>query len=449
MPRLVLDLLQRPPKTLDILLYLLNKEETKVSELRKEMDLSPSTCHAAVQSLLGLDLIFKREGVERRLHTYVGLTIKGREVAEHLRPMSETVESTLSALRLDLRTLEMRERTEAENRRMLEVLLALMDAEFRLGGWDDMESHARRAFDIASALNDSGNVASALLSLGEMHFGKGAMEEAQKEFAESLSILKRIGDLNGASRSHYFIGAIKEKRGQLQDALKEYKEADRLAMASEDNILRARAGLGIGRVLAKKGEYRESLKRFKESVDAFERMGELDELPRAYTCAGSSAFYTDVDGAIMWHQKCIDLSRRTGDLRMLVQGLSNLAGCYNKKKESKQALRHLKEAAGILKVLDEKDMLAGLNIQLGWTYSLDGRWSEAEHHFFQAIDMARKHDFAYELGDALLNSGLVNIDRGKTQDAKHQLKEALEIFERLSNQQKINKVVEALGKISR
>ncbi len=221
MPRTVLDLLQRPPKTLDILLYLLDREEAKVPEMRREMGISPSTCHAAVQSLLGLDLVFKREEVEGRLRTCIGLTVKGREIAEHLRPMSKTVESTLSALRSELQTLDIRERSEAENKRMLGILLALMEAEFRLGDWNGMESHGKRALDVASALKDSGSVARALRNLGELHFGKGAMEKAEKEFAESLSILTRIGDLNGASGNHYLLGAIREKRGQMRDALKE------------------------------------------------------------------------------------------------------------------------------------------------------------------------------------------------------------------------------------
>jgi len=449
MPRTVLDLLQSPPKTLDILVHLLDKKEMKVSEMKEELSLSPSTCHAAVQSLLGLGLIFKREDVVRHLQTYVGLTVKGREIAGHLRPVSEAVESTLSSLRAELKSIELRERTEGENRRMLEILLILAESEFRIGDWDGVESHGKRAFDIASALNDSGNVARALRSMGEMHFGKGAMEKAEKEFAESLSIRMRIGDLNGCSGDHYLLGAIKEKRGRLHDAFRDYKEAERLAIASEDDVLRARAGLGIGRVLAKEGKYRESLARFKESVEAFERMNELDELPRAYTCAGSSAFYLDVDEAIEWHQKCIDLARETGDLRMLGQGLSNMAGCYNKKKEPKKALRYLKEAARIFKVLDEKDMLVGMVIQMGWARSLEGKWVESENYLLQAIDMARKHGLAYELGDALLNFGIVNMDRGRTQEARRQLEEALDIFKRLGNQQKIDRVNEVLSSVSR
>jgi tetratricopeptide (TPR) repeat protein len=449
MPFPVLSLLQRPRGILDILVYLLDKKEAKVTELGKELGLQPSTCHAAVQSLKELGLIFPREELVRHRQSYIGLTVKGSEIAVHLRPISETLESTLSALELELRALEAKERTRAENRRTLKILLSLMDSEFTLGKFDTAESRGKRALDISSALDDRSGVARALRLLGEIHFAKGRMDEAAKEFNKSLLIRTGIKDLSGASGDHYFLGAIKEKKGDLRGALRDYKEAESLAETSEDEVLRARAGLGIGRVLAKEGKYDQSLKRFKQSIDVFEKADELEELPRAYTCAGSSAFYMDVDEAIGWHQRCIDLSRRIGDVRMLAQGLSNLAGCHSKKGESKKALLCLREANRILKAFDEKDMIVGVEIHTGWAHSKNMEWNQADLHFLEAIDVARKHGFTYELGDALLNYGLMNIDRGKTEEAKRQLKQALEIFEKLDNQQKVKRVREALGGISR
>jgi len=448
MPHSVLGLLQRPARTLDILVYLLDKEEAKVSDVRAQLVLAKSTCHAAIQSLAKTGLIFQSEEIVGRRQTIIGLTVKGREVAEHLRPISESLENTVSALRSELQSLEMKERTEAENKRMLEILLACMDEEFTLGGWVEAESYGKRALDIASALGDSASVARALQRMGEVHFGKGIMDKAEGEFGESLLIRTRLGDLSGASENRYFLGVIKEKKGDLQGALKDYQEAGRLAKASEDDVLWARATLGIGRVRANEGKYRESLKEFMASIDVFEKMDEVDELPRAYTCAGSSTFYLDADEAIGWHQKCIEISRRTGDLRMLGHGLSNMAGCFNKKKEPKKALQHLREAARIFKMLDEKDMLVGMNIQMGWAYSLEGKWTEAEHRFLMATDTARKYGFTYGLGDALLNLGLMNIELGRTQEARRQLKEALGIFEGLDNQQKVNRVEEALRTVS-
>ncbi len=449
MPVSGLDFLQRPPKMLDILVHLLEKDETTVSDLLEDLNLSASTYYAAVRRLFELGFVFKREERVFPRHVCIGLTRKGREIAERLRPISEMVESTLLGLKSELGTLEMKERTEKENIRMLEILIALMDLEFTAGEWDDAESHATRALDIASALDDDISIARALRLLGEVHHRRELRDKAEKEFTESLKIHMRMNDLAGASEDRYFLGAIKERRGDLEGAHDEFEKSLGLADSARDEILKSRAILGIGRILALQGKCEESLKRFKESIEIFERLDEVDELPRAYTSAGSSAFYLDVNESLKWHEKCVKLAKTIGDVRMLGYGLSNAAGCYIEKKETKKARQNLEDASEIAKKLDEKKMIVGVNIQMGIVYWREERWTYSERYFYDAIDMARKSSFEYELGDALLNSGLMNIDRGRKHESKRQLKEALEIFETVDNQAKVNEIREALSQISR
>jgi tetratricopeptide (TPR) repeat protein len=332
---------------------------------------------------------------------------------------------------------------------MVEILLSLMDMEFTAGEWDSAESRATRAFDVASALADSAGMANSLKLLATIHHRQGMEEEAKKEISDSLDIFRRVDDLGGASEAHYLLGGIMENRGDLEGALKEFEKSVEFAKSSKDDVLTARANLGIGRVLAKKGRYKESQERFEESVETFEKLDEVEELPRAYTSAGASAFYIDVDESLGWHEKCIELSRRIGDVIMLGYGSSNAAGCHIKKGDTAKALRLLEEASEVFEGVDQKDMIVGINIQRGGAYRQEERWTQSETHLFQAVVMARKHGLKYELADALLNFGFMNVDRGQKTDAKRQLTEALEIFEALDNQPKANKAREGLKDISR
>ncbi|MFQ6061369.1 MAG: tetratricopeptide repeat protein, partial [Thermoplasmata archaeon] len=323
----ILCFLESPPKMMDILVYLLGRDESGASELRDSLSLRPKTYYAAIRRLKELGFIYVRREKGFPSRAFVGLTIRGREIAERLRPISEILDDILLALKSELEALDLKERTDGENRRMLDILTVFMDTEFTNGEWDASESHARRALDISSALGDSTHVARSLKLLGEMHHRRGMLKEAEEEFNESLRAYVKAEDLRGASECHYFLGAIEEKRGDLEEALKEYEESLKIAESSHDDILKAKAGLGIGRVLGRKGRYEESLERFKESIETFERLDAFDELPRAYTNAGASAYGLDIGESLGWHEKCVKLARQTGDVRMLGTGLSNAAGC--------------------------------------------------------------------------------------------------------------------------
>lgn len=444
-----IDLLQRPPKVLAVLVHLLDREETTPSDLMRDLNLATKTYYAAIRRLVELGLVFEREEGAFPRRVFVELTPKGRDVAQRLLPLSDILEDTFLGLRSELGTLEGKVRTEHENARMVEILISLMEMDFTAGEWDSAESHAQRAFDVASALADSAGMANSLKLLGTIHHRKGMDEEAKKEVFDSLDIFLGADNLGGASEAHYLLGNIREKGGKLEGALMEFKKSMEFAKSSGDDVLQARASLGIGRILAKKGRYEESLKKFEESVETFKKLDEVEELPRAYTSAGASSFYIDVDESLRWHEKCIELSREIGDVIMLGYGLSNAAGCHIKKGDTGNALRLLEEASEIFERIDQKDMIVGVSIQKGGAYRQVERWALSETHLFQAVVMARKHGLRYELADALLNFGFMNMDRGRKQDAKRQLTEALEIFEVLENRPKASKAREGLNQISR
>jgi tetratricopeptide (TPR) repeat protein len=415
----------------------------------RDLNLATKTYYAAIRRLTELGLVFEREEGAFPRRVFVQLTPKGREVAQHLLPLSGILEDTYLGLTSELEALEGNVRTEHENARMVEILLSLMDMEFTAGEWDSAESRAIRAFDVASALTDSAGMANSLKFLGMIHHRKGMEEEAKKEIFDSLDLFLQVDDLGGASEAQYLLGNIREKGGKLEGALMEFEKSMEYAESSQDDMLHARASLGIGRILAKKGRYEESLKKFEESVETFEKLDEVEELPRAYTSAGASSFYMDVDDSLTWHEKCIELSRRIGDVIMLGYGLSNAAGCHIKKGDTGKALRLLEEASEIFEGVDQKDMIVGVNIQRGGAYRHEERWTQSETHLFNAVAMARKHGLKYELADALLNFGFMNLDRGQKGDAKRQLSEALEIFKILENHPKATEAREGLNQTSR
>ena len=445
-----LDLLRGPPKTLDILVHLSDKdEEEEVGKVMSALDLSSSSFYPAIDRLELLGFLYKRREKGYPPHTYVILTNKGREVAKLLFPLAEVVGSTIQGLKLDLEELEGKERTEEDNRRMVEVLRDLQDISFTLGEWDEAEAHARRIVDIASASDDNENLSKSYRMLGEIHFQRGEYERSKSELSNSLNVSKKTGDLKGEAEARYLLGANLEDGGEFQEALKEYEKAVKKAKSTESEILEARSKLGLGRMLAREGSYENSLKILEESVTAFEKLGQDDELPRAYANAGATAFYIDLDESIRWHTKSMDAAVGNSDLRMLGYSLMNLAGCMNKKGELKKALDYLERASEISERIDEKKLICSINIQKGWMHRLEGKLGESDTCFRRAVRVAEEYDLPYYLGDSLLNWAQVDAERGEKAEARKKLKRALEIFDGLGSKARMSKVRKILRKLSR
>jgi tetratricopeptide (TPR) repeat protein len=437
MGKSVLDLLRGPPRTLDIAVYLLEKDEVEVGKVMSDLDLANETFYSAVDRLRLLGFLYKKREKGFPPHSYVCLTNKGREAARLLGPLADIVGSTILGLSGELEDLEGKERGEDENQRMVAILCDLQDVNFTLGEWDEAEVHARRGLDIASALGDTMSLSKSKRMLALLHYTRGVLDESESEFSESLK-----------AEAHYFLGAINEDRGNYDNATEKYKESASVSHSAGKGALEARAKLALGRMYGKKGRYNDSLEKIIESVQTLEKLEEYEELPRAYANAGATAFYIDLDEALNWHEKSLETASRNSDLRMQGYGLSNMAGVYNKKGEPKKALVYLERALEISEKLDEKRMICTINIQKGCTHRLVGELNEANRYFGNAVQVAQDFELPYELGDGFLNWAYVDIDRGDNREAKDKLKKALDAFDKLGNQARVNKVRNVLRKIS-
>jgi DNA-binding HxlR family transcriptional regulator len=139
MGKSVLDLLRGPPRTLDIAVYLLEKDEVEVGKVMSDLDLANETFYSAVDRLRLLGFLYKKREKGFPPHSYVCLTNKGREAARLLGPLADIVGSTILGLSGELEDLEGKERGEDENQRMVAILCDLQDVNFTLGEWDEAD----------------------------------------------------------------------------------------------------------------------------------------------------------------------------------------------------------------------------------------------------------------------------------------------------------------------
>lgn len=285
---------------------------------------------------------------------------------------------------------------------------------------------ALKCYDKAVKINP--NYTEALRNIGHIHRRRHKFEKALKCFQKSISAARKVKDYKGMTSDYYNRGVIFEMKGNYAQALVLYKKCEEYAKRYSFEVYEARAYLGKGRLLARKGHYKESIESMKKAVKIFEKVGDKEDIPRAYTNIGAAEFYVNIDEAIKWHEKCIDISERFETKRMLGYGLSNAAGCYIEKMELKKARKYLQKALPIFERLDEEVMISSVLIMHARISLLKGHQKHAMNYLNRAMKIVKDMEVPSETAYVLLQFGIALKDIGEFAKAKSYFEKALKIF---------------------
>jgi tetratricopeptide (TPR) repeat protein len=445
---MVFDLIQKPSGTLDLLMYLSEKGASDVTTILKDLGMYTNTFYSAADRLKSLGLAFERTETGWPTRVFYELTYKGEEAAKDLIPLKETLVGLIDAKWKELEKLESARKTKGNKKRMLDVLQNLQKATFDLGEWDETLRLSQKAIELASSLKDELALSHAYRHMGLVHQKRSNESGALENLDESATISARMQDWSGAAEDCYILGALYERSGDFDRALAHYEKSREHSARAKWRIGEGRAQLGVGRILGRRGKYKESLKEMEHAVKEFEELEATDELARAFGNLGSTMFYIDKEKALEFHEKSIEIARRTGEVRIRALGLSNASACLIEKGELKRALEYLKEGEEIFSRLDDHPQIASVNIHLGCIHRLQRNWEMSEESFQKAVEISERVGAKYLLGDALLHYGLMLSDRSDIRRSRSTLEKALAIFKDLDNEMKIVKVRKALDLIN-
>ena len=445
---ITIDLLERPPKTLSLLVFLFEKGKSYMSEIKKGLDIAPQTLYSAVRRLKELNLIFESHepGFPRKVH--LNLTKEGKEVAELLTKADEVVSDTIGGYKKRLKTLRRRKESKETKYEMLELLCILGEISFAQGKWNDALDCCGECNSLAKDLGDAHHEGRAALVMAEVHARRGEMEHAQNLLRRCSELFSQLEDNGNLSRVRYILGTMYEERGDFDKAISEYEKSRSYAEEAGFDISSGKAILGVGRILGKKGQYEKSYREMIKAIRVLEDSDSLEELPLGYANLGATSFFLDNDEAIEWHEKSISVAEEVGDLRLIGCGKMNIAGCLIRKSEYEKALRNLEEALGVLTEIDDKEMLSSLYIQFGTTYRAQKKWTAARESLGKAVDISKELDMPYNLADALFNLALLDLDTSSIDRGRVRLNKAKMIFQDLENEDKVSEIQKYLDKIS-
>lgn len=247
------------------------------------------------------------------------------------------------------------------------------------------------ALDLCRRWGEQRGQANALTMLGQVRGMSGELPSAARDLRAALELARSLGDRGGQANALNRLGQIHRRTGDYRGALRDLHDA--LALHLGDRTGEAVALACIGEVRGLLGDHPEAIRDLSEALDLFQRLGERHGQANTLTMLGQIRGRTgDHPGAIRDLRTGLDLFRRTGAHGNEVWALNHYATVLAATGNRPQAL--------------------------------------TIHH--DALDQARRTHQPEHEATAMEGIGECHLCTGDTETGRIHLKQALEIFRRLS-----------------
>ncbi len=246
------------------------------------------------------------------------------------------------------------------------VLLRLAAVLDTVGDWDQAETVAAEARDLALAAGSPAEAAQAARVLGGLQRKRGDYATAETWFERAVEGFATAADPAGRSLAAADIGEVLRLQGRYAEARARYDDSLALAATVPDETARltarAHALRGAGTVATWQGDYDEAFRLNDESLRIRRELGDVPGVAVMLNNQGIIArFLDDLDEARRLNDEAISLFREIGDRFSTGQLLNNQACVAADQDDYDEALRLLAECLDIRRRLGDR---AGLNLSL-------------------------------------------------------------------------------------
>ena len=139
---------------------------------------------------------------------------------------------------------------------------------------------------------------------------------------------------------------------------------------------------------------------------------------------------------LKYYQKGAELFEEVGDKTGLVSELNDAALSYNMLGNQNAAIASFQHSLAVLATFEHQKLKAHTLTLLGFTYSIQGRYSEALKAFAAALEIAEKIHWKARITDLHGNIGNAHYKRGNYEQALESFRTSLNLADAAKNQQK-------------
>ena len=328
-----------------------------------------------------------------------------------------------------------------------QVLLARGRVELRSGQADKALEFLNTAQNLAIEVNNEELKANVLQAMGNGYYALHRLEDALRSFQDSLALKQKLGLKRGAAASLGSIASLQVDLGKPDEALKNYNESLKLSREIGDTAGVANSLIDLGSFYVNRNQPDKALPLFKESLQMLIDLG--DDPTRSLVLSNIGNIYLgqgDSQEAHTFYDQALQLMEKSGATDALPVTLHNLAetdaalGLYD------QAVERYHNALDLQRKSDNKQGIALETSGLGTIYGLQGRYGAALSAKEEAVKLLRDiNDQTISMVDVLGGYGNALAAVRRTDDARKNLQDALQLARNLKDSDRIAMILGYLG----
>lgn len=367
------------------------------------------------------------------------------QMMQELANVEQEIQNSLEAPLKSLRRLTVMENNIPRHQKA-QLLIQVGKTHDLLGQWNQALDVLYSALDFCEA--NSEQKAETLKFLGHIKSKQRDYTSASKLYLDSSAIYTILQNKHEVVNIYLCQGYNDFEQGDYKSAKDYYQLALELATEQEDSQLIADCNNSLGILATVQGAFDDAMTYYKQSISAYEDLQDIKGLATTYHNMAMLQVDTEKwKDAGESYQSALEYAQQDGNLELMGLIHLNRAELAMKLYDFAMAQAFCRHALKVFGRLDSQTRIAEAYKFLGCIYSRQQKWEEASRLFERSIQINDSVNNLLGASEARYEYGLMYSSKDDKANAKKQLTQALEVFEKLDANSDAQKVETALEKL--
>jgi len=276
------------------------------------------------------------------------------------------------------------------------------------------------------------------------------LNEELRELGHAKQLSRKISYRNGLADTllnegwcHSYLGNQKKSFGLFREAGNLYK-----GCGNTEGLLKSMNATGL--LYADHAMYERALGHYRKGLTIARESGNIERISAFLGNIGD--LYLKIkryDDALKYNQDSYELTKKSGNKQHLAINFSDRGSIYLKKGDIDRALTYLFKACDISKKNNNfNDYLESMNLVCE-AYLAAGDIDKAESYIRICKQSAREKKIKFQIINACINSGFLNLKKNRLNDSLNDFKEAYDISMKLSYKVMLDTIYKGLYNASK
>lgn len=291
------------------------------------------------------------------------------------------------AVRLYRRVLEL-ESDERSDIALIQIKLG--ESLMYLGDYSEALDYVRQGLDVLDDSQDSER-ARALALLADLFWRTGKFDEGQSYANQALDLARKTSASEVEIRSLSRLGILSFEKGDYTNAEEFYQKGLALAEEHSDDVGLTMLNNNYGILAATQGDLNKAREHFQDSLEFSERHEWTYRMASSLINLGSIAgMQGDLDSAGSYFERALVMARSVGDRRSMAESLDNLGTLAQMRKEYRSALQYFEESLVLAETIGNRAAIPVLMRNLALVFEQLGNFETTQDYLMRAIQQANE-----------------------------------------------------------